>query len=249
MKKIANRSFHGLARIFLGIPHVDVTNNFKLYKREIVEAIRPHLRSSGFSINAETGIYPYLLGFSTKEIPVSWIGRKEDMGSSSFNILKAGPGYASVLYDTIRYKYFGKKFMQHKHLAEDERKHFDSLVEKTGETYYGNLRPVAKIRFQRKAKEILGFLGKKKNPKILEYGCGTGILAQYLLQFRPDLAIEGIDISPKAIGVAKKTLMQYKNAHFQPGDCLHLPFRNNTFDAVVGNSILHHSIIFLLVRR
>lgn len=240
MKKIANRSFHGLARIFLGIPHVDVTNNFKLYKREIISAIIPHLKSSGFSINAETGIYPHLLGFSTIEVPVSWIGRKEDMGSSNFNIMKAGPGYARVLYGTIRYKYFGKKLMQHKHLAEDERKHFDLLIEKTGETYYGNLRPVAKIRFQRKAQEVIGLLAGKKNPKILEYGCGTGILSQYLLELRPNLAIEGVDISPKAIGVAKKTLKKYKNANFQPADCLHLPFKDNTFDAVVGNSILHH---------
>lgn len=240
MKKVANRSFHTLVRLLLGIPHIDVTNNFKLYKREIVSAIVPYLKSSGFSINAETGIYPYLLGFTTKEVPVSWIGRKEDMGSSNFNIMKAGPGYARVLYDTIRYKYSGKKYMQHKHLAEDERKHFDSLIEKTGETYYGNLRPVAKVRFRRKAQEILRLLGKSKNPKVLEYGCGTGILAQYLLRLSPELEIEGIDISPKAIGVAKKTLKQYKNAHFQPADCLHLPFKDSTFDAVVGNSILHH---------
>lgn len=242
VKKLANRSFHFLTGALLGLPHIDVTNNFKLYRKEVIEKIRPHLTSGGFSINAETGIYPHLLGFTTKEVPVSWIGRKEDMGSSSFNILKAGPGYAKVLYASILFKYSqrGQAKQMHKHRPEEERKHFDMLIDEIGETYYGNLRPVARIRFTRKAEAVLRLIKGKKKQKILEYGCGTGILARYLLQLEPDLAIEGVDISPKAIAVAKKTLKKYKNAHFQAADALHMPFKDNAFDFVVGNSILHH---------
>lgn len=108
-KKLANRGFHILARILLGLENVDVTNNFRLYRYEIIQKIRPLLKSSGFSINAETGLYPSLLGYRLSEIPVTWHGRTQDMGKSAFNVAKAGPGYINILGDAIRFKYFPTK--------------------------------------------------------------------------------------------------------------------------------------------
>ena len=48
-------------------------------------------------LNAETGLQPLIMGYSVKEVPVSWIGRGIDMGTSSFRLLKAGGGYWRVL--------------------------------------------------------------------------------------------------------------------------------------------------------
>jgi len=238
-KKIANRSFHLLARLFLGIPYIDVTNNFKLYKKEIIKDILPLLNSSGFSINAETGLYPILFGYSLKEIPVSWIGRTEDMGVSHFKVLKAGPGYVKVLLSALKLKYFEATDVKKRRLLNIEQQHFDNLVQKTGETYYGNLRPVADIRFKRKSAAILQLLKSDKS-RILEIGCGTGMLSLYLGKKNPRLNIEAIDLSPKAIEVAKKQLGKQHNIKFRVGDVNNLPFKDATFDVVVGNSILHH---------
>lgn len=105
IKKIANRSFHFILRLLLQITNTDVTNNFKLYKKDVIEKIRPLLKSEGFSINAETGIYPLLLGYKLGEVPVFWIGRTKNMGVSHFNILKACPGYIKVLFQTFKFKY------------------------------------------------------------------------------------------------------------------------------------------------
>ena len=107
-KKIANRIFHKLINLLLGIKHVDLTNNFKLYKMQVIESILPLLDSSGFSINAETGLYPVLLGYRIKEVPVSWVGRTAEMGRSNFQVMKAGPGYIKVLIKALRFKYFNK---------------------------------------------------------------------------------------------------------------------------------------------
>src|SRR3990167_4469126 len=41
LKFIANRSYHFLTRLFLGIKHTDLTNNFKLYQTELVHKIYP----------------------------------------------------------------------------------------------------------------------------------------------------------------------------------------------------------------
>lgn len=239
IKKIANRSFHTLARLFLGISNVDVTNNFKLYKYEIVKNILPFLKSRGFSINAETGLYPLMLGYKLKEVPVRWIGRTAEMGTSNFKVFKAGPGYIEVLKDAIKFKYFKTRY-KNLSLQSSEKRHFDDLVRRTGETYYGNLRPIAKIRFVRKADQVSKQLNGKVMPKVLEIGCGTGILSSYLLKKRRKLKLYGVDISPEAITVAKKNLSSSKNVHFEVGDILNLKYPSHSFDMVIGNSVLHH---------
>lgn len=103
LKKIANRSFHLLCRLVLGITQRDLTNNFKLYKKEIYDRIP--LTSSNFSINAETGIYPLIYGYKIGEIPVKWIGRTSSMGLSKFKLFEVGPYYFRVLLMAILLRY------------------------------------------------------------------------------------------------------------------------------------------------
>ncbi|HEU5081610.1 MAG TPA: glycosyltransferase family 2 protein [Opitutaceae bacterium] len=94
-KIVANRTFHFLARLFLGHNFRDVTNNLKLLRREVVAALQLH--QPGFAINAETGLEPYLLGYRVQEVPISWINRTPGMGASSFRLVKVGGGYWQVL--------------------------------------------------------------------------------------------------------------------------------------------------------
>ncbi|MCF1711113.1 glycosyltransferase [Tabrizicola sp. J26] len=105
MKIISNRGFHLLAAILMWRQFRDVTNNLKLFRRDVAK--RLVLTSPGFSINAETGLQPILMGYSVAEVPISWINRSFDMGSSTFKLLKVGKGYASVLVDILRARWFG----------------------------------------------------------------------------------------------------------------------------------------------
>jgi SAM-dependent methyltransferase len=104
-KIMANRGFIGLARLVFFRRFRDVTNNLKLLKREVVENLR--LRQAGFSVNAETGLQPLLMNYSIKEVPISWINRTPDMGSSSFRLAKVGGGYLNVLWNLLAWKLFG----------------------------------------------------------------------------------------------------------------------------------------------
>ena len=103
-KIVANRAFHFLARLMLGNKFRDVTNNLKLFKREVVENLE--LTQPGFAVNAETGLLPLLQGYSIKEVPVSWINRTAEMGISSFKLAQVGGGYWQVLYRLWRKKVF-----------------------------------------------------------------------------------------------------------------------------------------------
>ena len=104
MKILSNRAFHVLAQIMVGRRFRDVTNNLKLMRRDVVD--RLILTSPGFSINAETGLLPLLMGYPLSESPISWINRSFDMGSSSFRLLKVGKGYVGVLLDVFRARAF-----------------------------------------------------------------------------------------------------------------------------------------------
>jgi hypothetical protein len=74
----------------------DLTNNLKLMRREVVE--RLDLRQPGFAVNAETGLQPLLMGYAIKEVPIAWINRTPDMGTSSFRLLRVGGGYWQTLW-------------------------------------------------------------------------------------------------------------------------------------------------------
>jgi glycosyltransferase involved in cell wall biosynthesis len=97
LKKISNRTYHFFVRALLGIRQKDLTNNFKLYRREIFESIP--LSANDFSINAETGIYPILYGYRIAEAPVSWVQRYFD--KSDFKVFRLAPSYLRIAFKSM----------------------------------------------------------------------------------------------------------------------------------------------------
>ncbi|MCX6626476.1 MAG: bifunctional class I SAM-dependent methyltransferase/glycosyltransferase family 2 protein [Candidatus Solibacter sp.] len=94
-KIMANRTFHLLAKLLFHKKMRDVSNNLKLYRADIFKTMtidQPH-----FAANAETGLRPLLAGYDIREVPISWINRTVDMGSSTFNVAKLGPSYFRAL--------------------------------------------------------------------------------------------------------------------------------------------------------
>jgi SAM-dependent methyltransferase len=94
-KIVANRMFHVLARVLLRRRFGDVTNNLKLFRREVVQNLL--LLQPGFAVNAETGLQPLVLGYRVREVPISWVDRRPGMGISSFRLMRVGGGYWRVL--------------------------------------------------------------------------------------------------------------------------------------------------------
>lgn len=75
----------------------------------------------------------------------------------------------------------------------------------------------------------------KKNPKILDFGAGTGNLTRHFV----DLGCEvtACDVSQESLNVLKKKNKNVKTVLISGKK---LPFKNNSFDAVVTYSVLHH---------
>ena len=104
---------------------------------------------------------------------------------------------------------------EYKNIFENEESHF---------FYVGNHNMVLSLvkRYLKPGKEI----------RILDAGCGTGLLAKKLEKFG---VVTGIDISPEAILYAKKRGIRAIKASVTK-----LPFKDETFDLVVSIDVLYH---------
>jgi len=82
--------------------------------------------------------------------------------------------------------------------------------------------------------------GAAKKVRILEVGCGTGLLTEHLVNF-PGSRIFSFDIYDAFVKKARERTQDIdKDLFFLVSDAEHLPFLNEIFDIIVGISVLHH---------
>lgn len=91
------------------------------------------------------------------------------------------------------------------------------------------------LAFLRLKYALLAF--KKTSGKVLEVGCGAGGFLKGLRFYRQDLELFGIDISKKAIKIAKSNS---KSINFRVGDVYLLPYKKENFKAVIVSDVLEH---------
>ncbi len=77
------------------------------------------------------------------------------------------------------------------------------------------------------------------NARVLDVGCGDGQLAWLIMQTRPDVKIQGIDIL-----VRTETKIDVA-----PFDGNVIPYPNCSFDLVIFSDVLHHTIDPLILLR
>ena len=95
-KMLANRIFNNAVRFLFGIPHRDVTNAFKAYKREVLDAIGiENIEAEGFDLTVEIPLKAHILGFKSAEVPVNWHGREK--GEAKLKLSENGFVYGKRL--------------------------------------------------------------------------------------------------------------------------------------------------------
>lgn len=78
---------------------------------------------------------------------------------------------------------------------------------------------------------------KDVNGKLLDVGCGAGDFPEAFGHYRPDLEISAIDISQKAIKIAKRRKLK---VDFKVGNAEKLPFESKSFEAVTCFDLIEH---------
>jgi len=94
------------------------------------------------------------------------------------------------------------------------------------------------IGFLYTVKEIKNILELKETDKVLDIGCGTGLISLALSPWVK--AIHGLDISPKMIERAKKNCSEATNVSFSVGKITNLEIPPKTFNKVLAYSVLQY---------
>jgi dolichol-phosphate mannosyltransferase len=93
-KLFLNRFTNSIIKMLFGIKYNDVTNAFKLYKRETVEGLKPFL-SHHFNLTVELPLKAIVRGYSYAVVPNHWMNRK--IGESNLKIKEMGSRYFFII--------------------------------------------------------------------------------------------------------------------------------------------------------
>jgi dolichol-phosphate mannosyltransferase len=105
VKKIINRVANFIIRMVMRIKYNDTTNAFKLYKREVIDGVKPIL-SPHFNLTIELPLKAIIRGYSFTVVPNSWTNRK--YGVSKLKIKEMGSRYFFILVYCFVEKYFSR---------------------------------------------------------------------------------------------------------------------------------------------
>jgi ubiquinone/menaquinone biosynthesis C-methylase UbiE len=92
--------------------------------------------------------------------------------------------------------------------------------------------------FRQRIVELAALAGDEH---LLDAGCGTGMMALCIAAQVPGCRVQGIDISPKMIAVARQdAAAKGLTADFRIGSIVELPYPDGAFDVVLTNIMYHH---------
>lgn len=86
--RVVSKTLH----ILTGIPIHDVSNPFRMYRKNILNKM--HITHVGNEVSIEEIFRAYIGGARITEVPTIWRGRKS--GKSKFKVLKTLPGYVNL---------------------------------------------------------------------------------------------------------------------------------------------------------
>jgi dolichol-phosphate mannosyltransferase len=93
-KLLLNRFANLFIKCLFGLRLNDITNAFKCYRREVIEAIEP-LISPHFNLTVEMPLKAIVRGYSYAVIPISWTNRKT--GISKLEVKEMGSRYLFIV--------------------------------------------------------------------------------------------------------------------------------------------------------
>lgn len=105
LKLIANRVVNTMIKYAFNIKCNDVTNAFKMYKREVIEGCKPFI-SPHFNLTVEIPLKAVIRGYSWEVVPISWKNRTK--GVAKLKLREMGSRYFFIIAYLWLEKYFSR---------------------------------------------------------------------------------------------------------------------------------------------
>jgi len=93
MKQRVSRFYSWLMKVLSDVRCGDVSNSFKMYRREVWEAVHP--TADSFDLSVELPVKAAVLGYELDYVPATWTNRQ--VGSSNFNTMAELQSYGRWL--------------------------------------------------------------------------------------------------------------------------------------------------------
>jgi dolichol-phosphate mannosyltransferase len=123
-----NRLANLFIRLLFGLQCNDITNAFKCYRREVVDAMSP-LISPHFNLTVEMPLKAIIRGYSYAVIPISWTNRKT--GISKLKLAEMGSRYLFI----VLYLWL-EKFLSR---GDYHRRHMEAAADTEGKAHSLNV--------------------------------------------------------------------------------------------------------------
>ena len=104
-KLVINRLANWLIMLLFGVRSNDITNAFKCYRREVIEAMQP-LISPHFNLTVEMPLKAVVRGFNYTVIPIRWTNRRR--GASKLKLQEMGSRYLFIVLYLWLEKYLSR---------------------------------------------------------------------------------------------------------------------------------------------
>lgn len=112
VKLIFNRVTNTIIKVLFGIRYNDVTNAFKLYRRETLDGLKPFL-SHHFNLTVELPLKVIVRGYSYTVLPNEWHNRKE--GEAKMKLKEMGSRYFFIILYCLLEKWLSRGDYRKKH--------------------------------------------------------------------------------------------------------------------------------------
>ena len=105
LKLRLNRIVNFLIRVLFKVPHNDITNAFKGYRRSTLDGCRPFL-SPHFNLTVELPLKAVVRGYSWTSVPITWRNRRA--GVPKLKLTEMGSRYFFIVAYVWLEKYFSR---------------------------------------------------------------------------------------------------------------------------------------------
>ncbi len=104
-KLAVNRLANWFIKTLFQIPHNDITNAFKCYRRDVIEGLQPFL-SAHFNLTVEMPLKAIIRGYQYATVPIAW--RNRQAGQSKLQMHEMGSRYLFIVLYALLEKWLSK---------------------------------------------------------------------------------------------------------------------------------------------